>query len=240
MNQSNIAVKTQSFGAIFGHALAYAEATHRMQRRKGTTIPYIGHLLGVGSLVIDAGGSEEEAIAALLHDAAEDQGGEPRLRDIEREFGAGVAAIVAACSDSLVENPEDKEDWLTRKLAYLRHLQAETRASVLLISVCDKTHNLRSMLADYRDEGVGELLWSRFNRQAGKIGSIRYYRSLLMTYYSCDDARMKRVTQLLAETLTSLEEACDLASDPDLSNRNKGLDESYREVLARRCIGSEA
>ena len=227
-------MKIQSFVSAFGRALAYAEATHRLQRRKNTTIPYIGQLLSVASLVIDAGGTEEEAIAALLHDSADDQGGEPRLLDIEREFGLGVAAIVKACSESFVSTPKDKEDWVTRKLAYLEHLEKEGSASVLLVSVCEKTHTLRSMLTDYRDDEVGELLWSRFNKQAGKVGSIRYYRSLRATFLSCTESGVNRIAKALAETLNELENACNAAKNPDLADPKIGLDESYREVLARQ------
>lgn len=220
MKQTLASVPPASFGSTFGRALAYTEATHRMQRRKGTSIPYIGHLLGVASLVIDSGGTETEAIGALLHDAAEDQGGESRLDDIRKEFGDDVAAIVAGCSDSLTENPDEKADWLTRKLAYLAHLQAEKSKSVLLVSVCDKTHNLRSMLADYRV--VGENLWCRFNKDAGKVGSIRYYRSLLATYEKCAVPDVNLVAVTLCETLGALEIACGAAADSELSD-GKGL-----------------
>ena len=229
------AAQTQSFGSTFGHALTYAEAIHRMQRRKGTAIPYIGHLLGVASLVIGAGGTEVEAIAALLHDAAEDQGGEPRLRDIEREFGEDVARIVEACSDSLTEDRIEKADWLTRKLAYNAHLRSEMRESVLLVSVCDKAHNVSSMLADYAD--IGETLWSRFN--AGKVGTLLNYRALLAAFEASPAPRVTGVARTLRATLTALEAASGAADDPILGDGNRILDEHYRFDIARRPTASE-
>jgi (p)ppGpp synthase/HD superfamily hydrolase len=124
-----------------------------MQERKGSDVPYIGHLLGVASIVIDHGGTEDEAIGALLHDAAEDQGGEARLADIHREFGEEVSAIVAGCSDSLEADPTRKQHWPKRKGAYLAHLAKDPNNSVVFVSAADKAHNLRSMLADYRVVG---------------------------------------------------------------------------------------
>jgi (p)ppGpp synthase/HD superfamily hydrolase len=141
------------FGSRFSRGLAYAEFAHRMQERKGSDVPYIGHLLGVASIVIDHGGTEDEAIGALLHDAAEDQGGEARLADIHREFGEEVSAIVAGCSDSLEADPTRKQHWPKRKGAYLAHLAKDPNNSVVFVSAADKAHNLRSMLADYRVVG---------------------------------------------------------------------------------------
>src|SRR5579859_1707723 len=109
----------------FLDAVRYAARVHAGQRRKGTKIPYLGHLLAVASLVIDAGGSEDEAVAALLHDAAEDQGGERRLEEIRTHFGSRVADIVESCSDSLEEDPKKKAPWRERKQRYIDHLAAE-------------------------------------------------------------------------------------------------------------------
>ena len=139
--------------------------THRDQRRKGTEIPYIGHLLGVCSLVIEDGGTEDEAIAALLHDAAEDQGGEQTLERIRAEFGDHVAEIVRACSDTL-EDP--KPPWRTRKEAYLAHLD-EQPAPVLRVSLADKLFNARAILRDYLS--VGDELWQRFNGRRARSSS---------------------------------------------------------------------
>ncbi len=148
---------------------------HAHQRRKGTEIPYVAHLLAVAGLVIEDGAaagelSEDEAIAALLHDAAEDVGGEGRLADIRVRFGERVAEIVAACSDTF-ETP--KPPWRERKEAYLARLAVETDRGVLRVSLADKVHNCRAILADYRV--LGDELWSRFNRDADTPW---YYRVL--------------------------------------------------------------
>ncbi|MGA7854161.1 MAG: HD domain-containing protein [Candidatus Acidiferrales bacterium] len=130
--------------ARFHRALVYAARVHARQFRKGTTRPYIGHLLGVTSIVLTHGGDEDEAIAALLHDAVEDQGGKPRLREIRRKFSGRVARIVAGCTDSDVEpNPP----WLERKTEYLRHLR-RADSSVRLVSAADKLYNARETLED--------------------------------------------------------------------------------------------
>ena len=154
----------------FDDALVYASRLHREQTRKGSDIPYVAHLLAVCSLVIEHGGSEDQAIAALLHDAAEDQGGEPRLNEIRARYGAAVADIVADCTDAWTE---PKPPWRPRKEAYLAALPSKPPAS-LLVSLADKTHNASAILGDYRE--LGDELWDRFN--GGREGTIWYYRSL--------------------------------------------------------------
>lgn len=218
MNDMKTKNESIQYGSKFGRALVYAESVHRMQLRKSTSIPYIGHLLGVASMVIDHGGTEDEAIAALLHDAAEDQGGRRRLNDIAIEFGQGVAAIVEACSDSLDEKPVAKAPYHVRKTTYLEHLKTHANDSTLLVSVCDKTHNLRSMLSDYR--AVGEDLWTRFN--AGKVGSLQYYRSLTAIFEKSTEPRVSRVAKVLRETLVALEAESQARKDPQLAD-GRGL-----------------
>ena len=138
-------------------ALVYAAEVHADQTRKSDAgIPYVSHLLAASSLVIEAGGDEDEAIAALLHDAAEDQGGEPRLKDIKERFGDRVAGIVRECSDSLTEDPDEKEPWSIRKKRYIEHL-ATASPSALLVTAADKTHNARSLVSDIRLYGVDYL-----------------------------------------------------------------------------------
>ena len=154
----------------FDDALAYTARIHREQRRKGTTVPYVSHLLAVASLTLEHGGTEDQAIAALLHDAAEDQGGQERLDDISARYGAGVAKIVADCTDSWVE---PKPKWRERKEAYLNSLAGKSRTS-LLVSAADKTHNASAIVADLRVHGP--TLWDRFT--GGKAGSLWYYRAL--------------------------------------------------------------
>ncbi len=171
----------------FETALIYAFRTHSGQKRKGTEIPYISHLLSVSALVMEAGGTEDEVIAALLHDAVEDQGGLERLEEIRAQFGANVAIIVEGCTDSF-ETP--KPEWWERKRWYLEHLP-EANPSVLLVSVADKLHNSRCILKDYRE--LGEALWGRFN--AGKEGTLWYYRELVTAYQKAE-APHKLVAEL--------------------------------------------
>jgi (p)ppGpp synthase/HD superfamily hydrolase len=154
----------------FDDALVYAARLHRAQTRKGSGIPYVSHLLAVCSLVIEHGGSEDQAIAALLHDAAEDQGGEATLNDIRARYGTAVAAIVADCTDAWTE---PKPPWRPRKEAYLAALPSKPSSS-LLVSLADKTHNASAILGDYRV--LGDELWGRFT--GGRDGTIWYYRSL--------------------------------------------------------------
>jgi (p)ppGpp synthase/HD superfamily hydrolase len=160
-------------GERFERALVFANRAHAGQPRKSggeTAIPYISHLLGVCSLVIEAGGSEDEAIAALLHDAAEDQGGEEMLDRIEAEFGPDVRRVVDACSDTL-EQP--KPPWRARKEDYIAKL-ASKRDDELLVSLADKVHNARAILFDYR--AVGEAVFDRF--RASRDETLWYYQEL--------------------------------------------------------------
>ena len=158
----------------YAEAFAYALELHRTQSRKETEIPYVAHLMAVSSLVLEHGGTEIEAIAALLHDAVEDQGGPPILAEITSRFGNEVAAIVEGCSDTDVT---PKPPWRKRKEDYIAHIR-RAPASVRLVSAADKLHNARAILADYRV--LGEALWSRFN--GGKDGTLWYYRALTEAY----------------------------------------------------------
>lgn len=163
----------------FTQAVDYAREAHASQTRKGTAIPYIAHLLGVASLVLDYGGDEDQAIAALLHDTIEDQG-EHHEALIRRQFGDRVAGIVLACTDgtqagkAAAQTPEAKRaDWEQRKRRYLAHL-AEASDDALLVSGCDKLHNARAIVADLRAIGPGV-----FERFTGKRdGTLWYYREI--------------------------------------------------------------
>src|SRR6516225_1975373 len=126
----------------FNLAFELASGLHHTQTRKGTPVPYIGHLMAVCALVLEAGGDEDQAIAALLHDAVEDQGGLPTLETIRRLFGQRVADTVEACSDSTSSDPKDKLPWRQRKESYLQHLPTAT-PDVVLVSAADKLHNAR-------------------------------------------------------------------------------------------------
>jgi (p)ppGpp synthase/HD superfamily hydrolase len=161
----------------FDRALRMASDHHRSQLRKGTEIPYLSHLLGVTSLVLEMGGTEDEAVAALLHDAVEDGGGEPMLERIRAEFGADVARIVFANSDTIVE---PKPPWLERKRAYVESV-ADKQSDELRVSLADKLHNTRAILRDFRTHG--NVVWTRFS--AGQRGVRWYYRAM----YDALDAR---------------------------------------------------
>jgi (p)ppGpp synthase/HD superfamily hydrolase len=161
-------------GPRFEDALVYATRLHASQCRKGTHVPYVSHLLAVAGLVLEAGGDEDEVIAALLHDGPEDQGGLATLADIRARFGDRVGDIVAACSDTF---EAEKPAWPARKRAYLDHLE-EAAGPVLLVSCADKLHNARSILADYRR--LGEPLWERFN--SGRDDILWYYGELARVF----------------------------------------------------------
>ncbi len=161
----------------FTEAMTYAAELHRTQVRKGSEVPYIAHLMSVSALALEYGANEDEAIAALLHDAIEDQGGDVTRQEIRRRFGDTVTEIVNGLSDSDVQ---PKPPWRDRKEDYIAHLGSAS-PSVLLVSACDKLHNATSVLRDYRS--IGENLWSRF--RGGKDGTLWYYRNLVTTYQQC-------------------------------------------------------
>lgn len=163
-------------GPRFDRAVMLARTLHADQQRKGGDIPYLAHLLGVASLVLEDGGTEDEAIAALLHDAVEDQGGAETLKLIRRQFGDRVAQIVEACSDTDVV---PKPPWRARKEAYIAHL-ADADPGVLRVSLADKLHNARAILFDLQT--VGDELWTRFN--AERADTIWYYQALADAFAS--------------------------------------------------------
>ena len=159
----------------FDEALKYASDLHRTQTRKGGDIPYVGHLLSAASLVIEGGGDETQAIAALLHDAVEDRGGPPRLAEIRQKFGDDVATIVDECSDT---DQVPKPPWDERKKKYVEHLGYVSEATIL-VSLADKVDNARAILRDH--ERVGDELWQRFSvKDPDK--HLCYYKSLLAVY----------------------------------------------------------
>jgi (p)ppGpp synthase/HD superfamily hydrolase len=159
----------------YDEAFRFAHQLHRAQTRKGTRIPYISHLLAVSAIVVEHGGDEDQAVAALLHDAAEDQGGEATLAEIRWRFGDGVATIVSDCTDAWTE---PKPAWRPRKEAYLAKLPVKPVRS-LLVSLADKTHNAEAILFDYRE--LGDALWPRFN---GGVEGTRWYYDTLSKVYS--------------------------------------------------------
>jgi GTP pyrophosphokinase len=158
-------------GARFEEALQWAAQLHAGQRRKGTEIPYVSHLMSVAALVLEDGGDEDQAIAALLHDAVEDQGGLETREEIRRRFGDRVTAIVDGCTDAVAI---PKPPWRERKQGYIDAIRTAP-PEILRVSIADKLHNARSILLDYRRNG--EAVWGRFN--GGREGTLWYYRSLI-------------------------------------------------------------
>ncbi|MFP4122954.1 HD domain-containing protein [Coleofasciculus sp.] len=158
----------------FTDALTFATELHANQTRKGNGVPYIAHLLAVSSIALEYGANEDEAIAALLHDAIEDQGGAATREEIRRRFGDTITDIVDGCTDA---DTTPKPPWRQRKAAYIAHIPTAS-ASVRLVSAADKLHNAWSILKDYRI--LGDNLWQRFH--GGKEGTLWYYRSLIEAF----------------------------------------------------------
>jgi len=186
-------LRPPDLGPRLQRAFCYAAEKHAGQTRKRSAVPYLSHLMAVASLVLEAGGDEDMAIAALLHDVVEDCGGMPRLREVRKQFGPRVATIVEGCTDSFVE---PKPEWVERKKDYLRevrHADAETR----LVSASDKLHNVRTILADYRQHG--EAIWTRFSGK--KEGTLWYYRALSDEYQRQNPNRITRELEIAVSDL---------------------------------------
>jgi (p)ppGpp synthase/HD superfamily hydrolase len=195
------------FSAKFEEALQYAAELHRSQIRKGGSTPYVGHLLSVAGLVIEAGGSETQAIAGLLHDAVEDQGGPPTLAAIRAKFGQDVAKIVDECSDTDVT---PKPPWRERKQAYIDHLDDASDATIL-VSLADKLDNARAILRDFRE--VGSELWERFSVRDPQ-DHLWYYRSLLAAYQQRSDSWMVDELRRVLDELEQLVDSSTTAPHP--------------------------
>jgi (p)ppGpp synthase/HD superfamily hydrolase len=166
--------RQSTFSDRFDRALAYAAVIHAGQVRKTNNVPYIAHLLGVTSIALEYGADEDEAIAALLHDAGEDAGGEGRIADIRARFGDKAAKIVEGCTDSLTS---PKPEWRERKEKYIAHLES-VDAPTILVSAADKLYNTRAILRDLRREGDG--VFDRFKGK--KEGTLWYYRALVTAF----------------------------------------------------------
>jgi len=174
--------KQPKLGSRFEEALQWAARLHSLQRRKGTDVPYVAHLMSVASLVLEDGGGEDEAIAGLLHDAVEDQGGMETLEEIRRRFGDRVATIVEGCTDSALT---PKPPWRGRKEAYIASVRTAS-PEILRVMASDKVHNARSILEDYRCHG--ESVWDRF--KGGREGTLWYYRSLVTAFRGNGESRL--------------------------------------------------
>ena len=181
----------------FGEALVFAEKAHREQVRKETDIPYVAHLLAVASIVLEHGGDEDQAIAALLHDAVEDQGGDAMGLEIRDRFGERVYSIVMACTDATMI---PKPPWRERKEAYIAAVPGKP-SDALLVAMADKLHNAHSILEDHRR--IGDVIWDRFN--GGHEGTVWYYKSLADAFASLAPGdlaeRLMRAADEMAATL---------------------------------------
>lgn len=182
-------------GPRFDRAFRYAAEKHAGQTRKQTDVPYLSHLMAVASLVLEAGGDEDMAIAALLHDVVEDCGGMPRLQEVRKQFGPRVAKMVEGCTDSF---NEPKREWLERKKNYLRQVK-RADADTRLVSASDKLHNVRTILSDYRQDG--DAIWARFSGK--REGTLWYYRALSDEY----QRNPSRISRELEIALSELERA---------------------------------
>ena len=217
-------------GSTFEQAVVYATIIHGDQTRKqpdtavGPRVPYMAHLLGVASLVLEDRGGEEEAVAALLHDAVEDRGGMARLTDIRLRFGERVADIVEGCSDAAPEAGKKKAEWLPRKQAYVRqlhHLDPRIERAVLRVSMADKLYNLRATVRDARNAEDRDAFWSIFETKAA--GQVWYYQELTTLYgEACPDSI------LLSELEGLVKELGTLVSDED-----RALAAEYARMYAR-------
>jgi (p)ppGpp synthase/HD superfamily hydrolase len=211
-----------TFSNRFDNALAYATIIHAGQVRKATQTPYIAHLLGVTSIALEYGANEDEAIAALLHDAGEDAGGEGRIADIRARFGPVVAKIVEGCTDTL-ETPTPS--WRDRKEKYLAHVDLADE-STILVSASDKLYNTRAILRDLRRDGN-----SAFERFKGKKdGILWYYRALVEAFRKHGE---NELIDELDRVVTEIELLASVAvgGPPKKSARAHGA--SGRKILAR-------
>jgi GTP pyrophosphokinase len=181
-------------GLRFLRAFEFAAEKHKNHTRKASTIPYIAHLMGVASLVLESGGDEDLAIAALLHDVVEDCGGAAMLKEVRRRFGSRVAKVVDGCTDA---DTYPKPPWRERKENYIARLREED-ADTRLVSAADKLNNVRSILSDYRE--IGESVWSRFNGE--REGTLWYYRTLRDEFLK---DKPNRVTRDFALEVSKLE-----------------------------------
>ncbi|MBS1853231.1 MAG: HD domain-containing protein [Acidobacteria bacterium] len=188
--------KAHKLSPRFERALVYASRKHAGQVRKGNRAPYISHPLGVAGLVLEAGGDEDQAIAALLHDVVEDCGGPALLKEIRRRFGARVAHMVHGCTDPAMV---PHAPWREQKQKYIEHLRAAD-ADTFLVASADKLHNARSVLLDYRE--LGEPIWERFGGK--REGALWYYRALVEEFRLRPPSLLVRELERVVGELESL------------------------------------
>lgn len=235
---------TTVLGSRYIDAVAYAANVHASQTRKGTRIPYLCHLLGASALVIEAGGDEDVAIAALLHDVAEDHGGEARLTEIASLFGDRVSHIVRGCSDSITDDPDTKNGWSVRKRKHLQHLETAD-ADVLLVTAADKLHNARAIWTDLQSDGIDTI--ARFNGRPRDL--TWYYQQVLRILVKREVSLI--LTLPLAEVVVQIASVLVPADgEPAASTRQaaagvgrntwfRGDDELFDEPVQRTVLGRD-
>jgi GTP pyrophosphokinase len=201
-------------------ALAYATKAHGDQVRKGTDVPYIIHPIAVSTIVFEYGGTEDQAIAALLHDVVEDCGGVARLHEIRDMFGPDVADIVEQCSDSFTESKDGKEEWRTRKERHTEHLMQHMTRSAAVVIAADKLHNLRAIRRDLRIRGAA--LWDLF--QGGQQGTMWYYARMIavVSYVCAEDGCESRNTSVAWNIVSELDRV--YATFPDVVRALANID----------------
>jgi GTP pyrophosphokinase len=188
----------------FTDAVDYARHLH-IERRKGTGIPYMAHLLGVAALVMAEAGhaaisvTEDMVIAALLHDTVEDHGGLVRLEDVRQNFGSDVARMVEGLTDSFAADSDKKEPWQHRKESYIERLRDEP-ADVQLISAADKLYNAKAILDDYRE--IGPRIWERFHR--GRNDQLWYFNALIEVFKAAGGGRTVTELERVVAELTEI------------------------------------
>jgi (p)ppGpp synthase/HD superfamily hydrolase len=204
MNHKTDTTASLYLSELFVRAVNYARHLH-IEKRKGSDIPSMAHLLGVASLVMGEAGhvdfavTEEMVVAALLHDTVEDHGGADRLEDVRHNFGPNVARMVEGLSDTFVENSGQKESWEERKQAYVQRLKSEP-LDVQLISAADKLYNARTILDDYRQ--IGPAVWVRFKR--GRNQQLAYFRALLDVFKASTPNRIVAELQRVVDDLARI------------------------------------
>lgn len=219
--------------ARFAQACAYAVTAHDLQARKGTCIPYASHVLAVGALVLEHGGTTDQAIAGVLHDVVEDQGGPARLEDVRVTFGDEVARLVAAVSDAAPALGEKKAPWPQRKMRYQEHLQqlVDHGDAAVLVSACDRLHNLLAIGVDLDDPDVGTSVFSRFNAPAVELTLWNHRTNVQIVAGASDALVPPRLKRRLERALARVAEGAE--SHKDDRRRQRQL----RHDLDRRPEG---
>lgn len=238
--RGTVEIDTPAYSIRYDEALAYAARLHATQMRKGNpgeapTIPYIAHLLEVSSLVWSGGGTEDEAIAGLLHDALEDQHEHTSVAEIGRRFGTTVARLVEHCTDGEPGERRDGSTWLARKVPYLVHLWEDADSSGLLVTTADKISNARAIVSDHAD--VGDVLWTRFNATPGQIAWYYEQVAQVVEHVRPDQPLTRRLRELVDQIVT-ITGGIDPLDGVDAAENVQTLEVAAAVAAARERFGS--